>query len=579
MTVYKQENKVRYTGDGVTTLFPFTIPFVIPSDVVVFVNDVKLNSGFTVENRDSYENGSNIIFDTAPEASANIIITRDIPLTQIVQYPENNPFPSKVTEEAFDKLTLGMIDLTKSTIKVPLETAPGFNPVMPKPVPNKGIKYDATGNQLITTEYDPDEALETTKQYRDEAQAAANAAENSEANAKQSEITVTQKAQEVTQKAQEVIQTANQALQDINTEEASAISNIQTTGGQYVQEAKDWAVKMDDKVDEVDFSAKYWAERASAAVQQRVLNEMIISPVPLISAALHLTDGEKLVYGSNAQYIDYMIEYKKTYPEYFITEEEWQRQVTTNGRCSKYVLDEVAKTIRLPKIIGYLEGTVTPSELGVFTPAGLPNITGTMVGDISEGVATGALKIDTIYSSPMWQGSVNVARMRNWSLDASLSNPIYGNSDTVQTDSIKVYYYIVVATGVKTDVQIDIDQVITDLNNKAARDLSNCTKPYVVETYKNGTSWYRVWSDGYCEQGGYWVGTLQNYTIEISLLKPYKTWQYHVSLNGHKDGVPNNFTLNRASNSSQLLPEKFFVVASFPNGLLGFTWTTSGYIS
>ena len=573
MTVYKQENKVQYTGDGVTTLFPFTIPFVIPSDVVVFVNDVKLNSGFTVENRDSYENGSNIIFDTAPEASANIIITRDIPLTQIVQYPENNPFPSKVTEEAFDKLTLNMIDLTKSTIKVPLETPPGFNPVMPKPVPNKGIKYDATGNQLITTEYDPDEALETTKQYRDGAQAAANAAENSEANAKQLEITVTQKAQEVTQKAQEVIQTANQALQDINTEEASAISNIQTTGGQYVQEAKDWAVKMDDKVDEVDFSAKYWAERASTAVQQRVLNEMIISPVPLISAALHLADGEKLVCGSNAQYIDYMIEYKKTYPEYFITEEEWQRQVTTNGRCSKYVLDEVAKTIRLPKIIGYLEGTVTPSELGVFTPAGLPNITGDL-STRSNTSNTGAFTTKILATSV--DGGVTTL---GTTFNASRSSSIYGNSDTVQTDSIKVYYYIVVATGVKTDVQIDIDQVITDLNNKAARDLSNCTKPYVVETYKNGTSWYRVWSDGYCEQGGYWAGTLQNYTIEISLLKPYKTWQYHVSLNGHRNGVPNDFTLNRASNSSQLLPEKFFVVASFTNGFLGFAWTTSGYIS
>ena len=458
MTVHKQENKVQYTGDGVTTLFPFTIPFVIPSDVIVFVNDVKLNSGFTVENRDSYENGSNIIFDTAPEASANIIITRDIPLTQIVQYPENNPFPSKVTEEAFDKLTLSMIDLTKSTIKVPLETPPGFNPVMPKPAPNRGVKYDATGNQLITTEYDPDEALGATKQYRDEAQAAANAAENSEANAKQSEITVTQK-------AQEVIQTANQALQDINTEETSAISNIQTTGGQYVQEAKDWAVKMDDKVDEVDFSAKYWAEKASAAVQQRVLNEMIISPVPLISAALHLTDGEKLVYGSNAQYIDYMIEYKKTYPEYFTTEEEWQRQVTTNGRCAKYVLDEAAKTIRLPKIIGYIEGTVTPSELGVFTPAGLPNITGTMVSDISEGVATGALKIDTIYSGAMWQGSVNVARMRNWSLDASLSNPIYGNSDTVQPYATKKLLYIVVGNVKVQSAASDVVDVTTTEND------------------------------------------------------------------------------------------------------------------
>ena len=99
----------------------------------------------------------------------------------------------------------------------------------------------------------------------------------------------------------------------------------------------------------------------------------------------------------------------------------------------------------------------------------------------------------------------------------------------------------------------------------------------IVDSYSNGTSWYRVWSDGLIEQGGYWVGNPQNYTVEISLLKPYKTWEYHVSLGGHKDGVPNDFTMNRGSNHSQLLPEKFFVIVSFTGSNLGFTWTTSGY--
>lgn len=52
----------------------------------------------------------------------------------------------------------------------------------------------------------------------------------------------------------------------------------------------------------------------------------------------------------------------------------------------------------------------------------------------------------------------------------------------------------------------------------------------VVETYENGTSWYRVWSDGWCEQGqsnhtGNGTGT-----VTISLLKPYKNTNYTVTL-------------------------------------------------
>lgn len=530
MTVSKQQNKIQYTGDGVTTLFPYPYPFIEQSDIVVFIDDVKQVSGFTVEKRDSYENGSNITITNPPASGSNIIITRDIPTVQDTSYPENDAFPSAVTEQNFDKLTLQIIDLKQSTIKVPLETPPGFNPVMPKPVPNKGIKYDATGEQLITTEFDPDEALETTKQYRDEAQAAALAAQTSEANSKASETNAKQSETIATQKAQEVTQTADKALQDINTE-----------GTQSVALAKDWAIKMDDKVDGVDFSAKYWAKLASAAVQQRVLNEMIISPVPLISAALHLTDGEKLVYGSNAQYIDYMIEYKKTYPEYFTTEEEWQRQVAANGRCAKYVLDEGAKTIRLPKIIGYIEGTVTPSELGVFS----------------------------------------------YQFDTSRSSSIYRNDvKTVQTDSIKVYYYIVVATGVKTDVQVDIDKLVTDLNNKADRDLSNCTRPYVVETYYNEPpqdpdniqhSWYRVWSDGWCEQGGYTL-TGSGGTKTITLLKPFKSFRYSVSVVGAQapDATPSQSNWN-AKPQGPFKSTQFNVIASI-SSLVGVFWKASGYI-
>lgn len=108
---------------------------------------------------------------------------------------------------------------------------------------------------------------------------------------------------------------------------------------------------------------------------------------------------------------------------------------------------------------------VNTDETGDYVEAGLPNITGTMVGDISEGVATGALKIDTIYSSPMWQGSVNLARMRNWSLDASLSNPVYGKSDTVQPYATKKLLYIVVGNVKVQSAASDVVDVTTTEND------------------------------------------------------------------------------------------------------------------
>lgn len=41
------------------------------------------------------------------------------------------------------------------------------------------------------------------------------------------------------------------------------------------------------------------------------------------------------------------------------------------------------------------------------------------------------------------------------------------------------------------------------------RDGAKLNKPvYVVETYKNGTEWYRKYSDGVIEQGGYITGLL-----------------------------------------------------------------------
>ena len=51
--------------------------------------------------------------------------------------------------------------------------------------------------------------------------------------------------------------------------------------------------------------------------------------------------------------------------------------------------------------------------------------------------------------------------------------------------------------------------------------------PYITETYSNGASWYRVYSDGWCEQGGI-NECIKDVQTTISLLKNYQDSNYTV---------------------------------------------------
>ena len=66
---------------------------------------------------------------------------------------------------------------------------------------------------------------------------------------------------------------------------------------------------------------------------------------------------------------------------------------------------------------------------------------------------------------------------------------------------------------------------------KADTDLSNVpsSKGILVESYVNGTSWYRKYSDGWCEQGGY-NGQLIQLCPTITLLVPYRDTNYSVQI-------------------------------------------------
>lgn len=233
-------------------------------------------------------------------------------------------------------------------------------------------------------------------------------------------------------------------------------------------------------------------EKVKMGGSSRNVGEIISSTLPLTDAGLHLLDGSLLQYGIYKEFIDYIADLYAENPSanYFTTESDWQDSVTQYGVCGKFVYDSVNNTVRLPKITGIVEGTTDVTALGNLVEAGLPvhthtrgtmDITGRIYsGDVGVG-PTGAFYTSDSENGPVGNYSLRpviyFTASRNWT--GSTSNPNYAeninNTTTVQPQTIKAFVYIVVANSTKTSIQVDIDEIATDLNGKADTDLTNVT--------------------------------------------------------------------------------------------------------
>lgn len=213
----------------------------------------------------------------------------------------------------------------------------------------------------------------------------------------------------------------------------------------------------------------YWAKATLNAGKS--IGEIVASAIPLSDSGLHLLDGT-LLSGSGIykEFVDYIASIYSSALSYFTSEADWQSSVSRYGSCGKFVYDSVNNTVRLPKISNILQGTTNPNALGNLTEAGLPNITGRFQGaGENAGDAVGAF----YRIGAGWQVSNSGDRDNIYGFDASRSSSIYGKSTTVQPETIKVFYYIVLTNDPKTAIQVDIDNIATDLNGKADVDFTN----------------------------------------------------------------------------------------------------------
>jgi hypothetical protein len=107
------------------------------------------------------------------------------------------------------------------------------------------------------------------------------------------------------------------------------------------------------------------------------------------------------------------------------------------------------------------------------------------------------------------------------------------NADSVIQSDLNTKY-----NELLTKINNNYDTLNTSLTNVASRVTTLESRKMVKETYKNGDNWYRIWTDGWIEQGGY-VNATGDANITTSFHKQFTATPTVIKQTGYS-GTFNN---------------------------------------
>lgn len=539
MTVSMQLTKRIYAGNGLTRTWEVDFPLASLNDIRVFITSPAGDETPVTEDYELNEDGTQLTYPTEvsgknPLAQGwTITLLRQTPLTQEIDLLRQGELDAEVLESGYDKLTLLVQELSEKldrSIKYPVSTQP--------------VSLDAGDflNKILTAKQ---EALTASSQASEAAHTAGESA-----------TVAAQISQTAVSNIENAVQTGQTALANQSAALSQALATHVTEAQQAAQNAQYYAQHTLGK----NIGEVYFSESSSAQDNP---------------GALPLFTGETI---SNADQL---------YPDFYnwvlnhsalqTSAADYEAAITTYGECPKYVIDDTNKTIRLPKLVNYLKMANTTDGVTQST-AGLPDAQGNLNAWLAStsynptDLSADGVFADTTFNDGGDGGSGQYANARpNFKL--SKGNSIYGNSDTVTPAHTTLFPWVCAYNAAIPASTAQAAEFLAALSSKADTDLANCTRPYVIEIYVNGTSWYRVWSDGWCEQGG--IANGSGASISVSFLRPFKTNVSCIQVQNQTSSTNTTICTNKANT---ITTSGFVIVKSNSNDF-SFFWVARGYIS
>ena len=436
--------RVQYTANGSTTVFPYSFAIFDETDMVVYVDDTIITTGYTVSGAGQTDGGE-VTFDSPPVDGTIITLLRNVPIERMTDFQEGGTFRPKNLNDEFDRQTAFAQQVQEAL--------------------SRCVKVDPT------SESNPEEILPKVEELYDDIDninaVAGDLANVDTVAANVSDIgTCATNISDIQAAPGAATTASNAALAAAASASSAAIS---AAGTHFKLFHHDW---FDYELNDMAWLRADTFSWQDGTVYTEAYNHLV--------ADYNGGTSQTETVGS------YTITYKLATDGHKITTDETTvaNIYTESGVAWYYILDTTNQRFKLPRTkYGF---TGLRDTVGKYVEAGLPNITGGFGLRTSLGVSdmesrqSGAFSYELLGdgSSTQSSGSDFGGKIV---FDASDSNAIYGNSTTVQPPATQMYLYFYVGQFSQSATEQTAGLNSELFNGKMDRDMSNMNASQVAK--------------------------------------------------------------------------------------------------
>ena len=132
-------------------------------------------------------------------------------------------------------------------------------------------------------------------------------------------------------------------------------------------------------------------------------------------------------------------------------------------------------------------------------------------------------------------------------------------------------------TYVNQSLVVKANTNLSNISASSAQSLNSVGIRTVVETYQNGVSGYRVWSNGFIEQWGRYTGSFFDTNVSVALLRNFSNINYNAYAIAYVSGITTAYGVNLQIMNTSNVSTLYVQNDGNNQNMIGFMWKASGY--